>query len=136
VGNYLHLFARSLRHRFSRGGHNSSFPLLPLLPQRVAVVGVDEANSVKNLFNLFFPRLLKAVDNALSSALEYDPSSSSLVTLMHFTQSSFGSSNLSPYLNVYFSWTSSPSLDSVMVSFDISQLYTSGHTLELSLSYQ
>jgi hypothetical protein len=83
----------------------------------------------KTLFNLFFPRPPKAVDSALSSALEYDPSSSSLVTSMHFSQSSFGSSNLSLYLNAYFSRTSSPSLDSVMVSFGISQLSISGHTL-------
>jgi hypothetical protein len=49
---------------------------------------------------------------------------------MHFSQSSFGSSNLSPNLKVYFSRTRPPSLDSVVVSYGISQLSTSGHTLK------
>jgi hypothetical protein len=75
------------------------------------------------------------VDKALSSALEYGPSSSSLVASIHFSQSSFGSSNLSPYLKVYFSQTSSPSLDLVTVSFGISQFSTSGHTLKAICSW-
>jgi hypothetical protein len=52
-----------------------------------------------------------------------------LVASMHFSQSSFGSSNLSPNLKVYFNQTKPPSLESVMVSFGISQLSTSDHTL-------
>ena len=69
----------------------------------------------KTLFSLFFFRLPKAADNALSSALEYGPSSSSLVASIHFNQSSFGSSNLPSYLKVYLSRTSSPSLVLVTV---------------------
>jgi hypothetical protein len=38
----------------------------------------------KTLLSLFFPRPPKAADRALSSALEYAPSSSSLVASMHF----------------------------------------------------
>ena len=93
------------------------------------VVGVNKANGIKNSVQSLFPQPPKAVDNALSSALEYDPSSSSLVASIHFSQSSFGSSNLSPNLNAYFSRTKSPSLELVMVSFGISQFSTSGHTL-------
>jgi hypothetical protein len=39
----------------------------------------------KTMFNLFFPRPPKDVDKALSSALEYGPSSSSLVASIHFS---------------------------------------------------
>jgi hypothetical protein len=42
------------------------------------------------------------VDKASSSALEYVPSSSSLVASIHFNESSFGSSNFSLNLKVYF----------------------------------
>jgi hypothetical protein len=84
------------------------FSLLSSSPQRVAVVGVNKTNGIKNSVQSLFPRPPKHVDNALSSALEYGPSSSSLVASIHFSQSSFGSSNVSPYLKVYFSRTSSP----------------------------
>jgi hypothetical protein len=46
VSQNLQLF--SLRHRLIWGGRSSSFPLFPLSTQRVAVVGVNEANGVKN----------------------------------------------------------------------------------------
>src|SRR5688572_10993365 len=49
---------------------------------------------------------------------------------MLFNQSSSGSTNLSPYLNVYFSLTSPPSSVSLTVSFGISQLSARGHTLK------
>ena len=89
----------------------------------------------KTLFNLIFLRPPKDVDTALSSALEYSPSSSSLVALIHFSQSSFGSTNLPSYLKVYFSLTNPPSSDLVIVSFGISHFSTSGHTLKAMCSW-
>src|SRR5688572_13357571 len=53
---------------------------------------------------------------------------------MLFNQSSSGSTNLSPYLNVYFSLTSPPSSVSLTVSFGISQLSASGHALKAMCS--
>jgi hypothetical protein len=121
--------------RSSNFGRISSLPLLSPSSQWVAVVGVNKTNSIKNSIQYLFPRSPKDVDNALSSALEYDPSNSSLIDSIHFNQSSFGSSNLSPYLKVYFSRTSSPSLDLVTVSVGISQSSTSGHTLKAICSW-
>jgi hypothetical protein len=46
VGQNFQLF--SLWHRLVWSGRSSSFPLFPLSPQRVAVVGVNKANRVKN----------------------------------------------------------------------------------------
>jgi hypothetical protein len=80
--------------------------------------------------SLFFFRPPKAADSAVSSAFEYGPSSSSLVASIHFSQSSSGSTNLSPYLKVYFNLTSPPSSGLLMVSFGISHFSTSGHTLK------
>jgi hypothetical protein len=53
---------------------------------------------------------------------------------MLFNQSSSSSTNLSPYLNVYFSLTSPPSSVSLTVYFGISQLSASGHTLKAMCS--
>jgi hypothetical protein len=71
----------------------------------------------KTLFSLFFFRFPKVADNALSSALEYDPTNSSLVASIHFNQSSSSSTNLPSYLKVYFNRTSSPSPVLSIVSF-------------------
>jgi hypothetical protein len=133
VGKDFQLFA--LRHRLiwsdrsSSLGRSSSFPLLSPSPQRVAVVGVNKTNGIKNFVQSLFSPAPKDVDNALSSALEYSPSSSSLVVLIHFSQLSSGSTNWSPNLKVYFNRTRPPSLGLVMVSFSISQLSISGHIL-------
>src|SRR5688572_16906220 len=50
--------------------------------------------------SLFFFRPPKAADSAVSSAFEYGPSNSSLTASILFSQSSSGSTNLSPYLKV------------------------------------
>jgi hypothetical protein len=51
VGKDLHLFA--LRHRLNWGGRSNSFPLFPLSPQWVAVIGVYEADGIKNSVQSF-----------------------------------------------------------------------------------
>jgi hypothetical protein len=85
--------------------------------------------------NLFFFRPPKAADNAVSSAFEYGPSSSSLVASIHFSQSSSGSTNLPSYLKVNFILISPPSSGLVIVSFGISHFSTSGHTLKAICSW-
>jgi hypothetical protein len=57
VGKNLHLLA--LRHRLNWGGRSSSFPLFPLSPQRVAIIGVDEADGVKNSVQSLFSPISK-----------------------------------------------------------------------------
>jgi hypothetical protein len=125
VGQKFHFLA--LRH--SSGGRSGSFSLFSLLSQWVAVIRVYEANCIKNPVQSFLTPTSKAEDKASSSALVYSPSNSSLVASMLFSQSSFGSSNRSLNLKVNFNQTNPPSVDPVAVSFDISRLSTSGHTL-------
>jgi hypothetical protein len=132
VSQNLHLLALQLScdGRSGNLSRSSNLYFYPLPSQRVAIVRVYKANSIEYPVQPFLISTPKAADKALSSVLEYAPSNSSLVASTHFSQSSFGSSNLSPNLKVYFSRTKSPSLELVTVSFDISQLFTSGHNLK------